>query len=139
MKTFNLLFAILVASSGVSHAADTPNTLKIVISSGPNAGSYEVPSDEVMCMHAKSRNVFTTAWKGFEAPKPKAIEEAGMEIADPDSAQPKLGYARVSFFGTDGKPVVYQTTRSPVALTMSGKTGKISYEGKTSAGIRVTL
>ena len=135
----NIRILALLTLTCTATQADAPNALKIVVANGPNAGTYQAPADEVLCMHAKSRNIFSTAWKGFEKPKDKAMEEAGMEISDPDSAKPKLGYARVAFFGADGKKVVYQTVRSPVTLTMSGKTGQISYDGKTTDGVNVKL
>lgn len=137
MIRVHLAFGLLLASLAPAQAAD--NTLTIVIGSGPNAGTYQAPSDQVLCMHAKKQNVFSVAWKSFGAPQPKAMKEAGFEVSDPDSAKPKLGYARVSFFGAEGKYVVYQTARLPVTLTMTGQSGKIEFDGKTPEGVRIKL
>jgi hypothetical protein len=131
--------ALALAGMGAAHAADKLNTLSIVIGGGPHAGSYQASANEVICMHAKKQDVFTSAWKGFAPARTGAMEEAGIEVSDPDSAKPKFARARVSFFGADGKLVVYETVQSPVTLLIRDRTGKIEFDAKTANGVRIRV
>jgi hypothetical protein len=135
MKSILVHFSLAVAlTAPLVHAAPAAdNQLTIVFANGPFADTYKPPTSSIICMHAKAQNVFSVGWKDFNAAG-KSIAEAGMEVSDPDSAGAKLGEVEVGF-GSDDKKTVYKIFNKAMVLTLMGKGGKITFDGKTDHGI----
>lgn len=56
----------------------------------------------------------------------------------PDNPGPKHGRVRISF-GKDGKAAIYEILNQPLTVTPLAQGARISAEGTTSTGIRITL
>ena len=119
------LFALTASAWG---AVPAGNTLDIVIGNGPHAGTYKPPAETVICLHAKTQNRYSAAWKDFDAHDAKAIAEAGISVSNPDGAGAKQGDVRVAF-----------GDQAPLTMTKNGKGAEITFQGKTKDGIQLRV
>jgi len=120
------------------------NILEIIVGSGPFAGTYKAPTDQVVCLYVKKQPQFTVSYKDFSPAGPKALAEAGMQVDNPGEAGAKRGRALITFGSSDKKPTFYDVTiPSPgtgaLTLSRSGTHGEVGYQGKTSDGVPVRI
>lgn len=124
-------------------AVQSPNSLEIVVGSGPFAGTYHPPAAEIICMQAKAQKKFAATWKSFEQVPPKALGEAGINISNPDEPGPTRGEVRISF-GDSKHPTVYDVripddSKGPLTMTRSGAVVSLAFNGKTRDGIALRV
>jgi hypothetical protein len=126
--------ALVIAAGWASGASAADNVFTIVVANGPFAGTYK--AGNVICMHAKSQDVFSAGFKDFGTVAAKAMGEGGAEVEQPDAPGAKFGSIKVSF-GPDGKQTSYSIVHEPITLIMKGKAGHITFDGKTKKGIKL--
>ncbi len=122
-------------------AASAPqNVITIVVSDGPFAGTYT--ADDTACLHVKDRNTLGCGWKKFaEHPKTKTLEEAGIQV-DTVSRGPgaRTGDVIVKFLDGIGETIHdYSVSNVPLTLTRNGNVQQISFDGKTTDGVRMRV
>lgn len=118
--------------------------LEIVVASGPYAGTYKAPADEVICLYVKKPPQFTVSYKNFSPNGAKALAEGGMNIDNPDDAGAKRGRVLITFGSSDKKPTFYDVTvpgpgAGPITLKRSGRHAELTYQGKTKDGVQVRV
>ena len=121
----------------------TGNILEIVVGSGPYAGTYKAPTDQVICLYVKKRPQFSVSYKNFSPNGAKALAEGGVNVDNPDDAGAKRGHVLITF-GSDKKPSFYDLTvpgagTGPITLKRSGANAELSYQGKTKDGVPVRV
>ena len=138
--------ATLGALSPVAASAQKAegNALEIVVGSGPFAGTYKAPTDQVICLYVKKQPQFSVSYKDFSPSGPKALAEAGLVVNNPDEAGAKRGHVLVTFGSADKKPTFYDVTipgpgAGPITMSRSGTRGEMAYEGKTKDGVQVRI
>jgi hypothetical protein len=151
MTTSLRVFVVVAAASalGVAALASAPtpsdNVLEIVISNGPQAGTYKLSTSAVMCMHFKQQKQVTAVYKDFDASDAKKIGEAGINITNPDEAGPKRGDVLVAFGGRGDKGAsrysvsIPGDSAGPITLTRTGKQADLAFQGRTKDGISLHL
>ena len=131
--------SVLVVAAYALAAAQTENTLEIVVGNGPHAGTYKPPAESIICMDYKKEKRYFATWKDFDAHDAKAIAEAGINVLNPDDTGPKHGEVRIAFGDPNKKPTVYSADRVPLTMTMKGKSAEITFQGKTKDGIELRV
>jgi hypothetical protein len=151
MTTFLRLFLAAAAASalGVTALAQTPasrdNVMEFVIGNGPHAGTYKLPTANIMCMHFKQRKEVAVAYKDFDATDLQKIGEGGIKISDPDPSGPQRGEVLVAFGArADKRAARYSVSipgdgAGPFTLARSGKTADLAFQGKTKDGISLRV
>ncbi len=137
-----LAIALTIATAGATNAAcasNTPNVLDVVVVDGPLAGHYQAPGSEVICLHAKKQKQYSAAWRDFNARDPKKMSQAGISVSNPDDAGARHGDVQITFGDPDKKPVTYSANQVPLTLTITGKVGEISFQGKTKEGVQLRV
>jgi hypothetical protein len=138
MKQTGLFTLVLALTLGFAHSAYAEdNRLTVVVANGPFAGTYKPSPSTIICMRAKAQDVFSVAWKDFEA-HGKDIAEAGVEVQHPDQPKARVANAKIAFGGND-KMTGYDFPRQAVVLEISGNGGKITFDGKSKEGIKVHI
>jgi len=139
------LFGAIALFAGASEPviAQATNTLEIVITGGPHAGTHKPPVSDVICVHVKQHQ-FSVGFKNFDAPAPNKISEAGINIDNPDAAVAKTGEVRVSFGDPKKSPTVYdlfvpRDSKGPLTFVKTGKGADLSFAGQTKDGIQLRL
>jgi hypothetical protein len=127
----------------VASAQKAGNILEIVVGSGPYAGTYRAPTDEVVCLYVKKQPQFTVSYKNFSPNGAKAFAEGGMNVDNPDETGAKRGRVLITF-GTSDKPRFYDVSvpgpgTGPITLQRSGTRAEMAYQGKTKDGIPVRV
>jgi hypothetical protein len=147
------LRAFLVAASasalGVAALASVPapgdNVLEVVIGSGPDAGTYKLPTSAVMCAFFKDGKNLAAIYKDFDASGLKTISDAAINVLNPDEAAPKWGSVLVAFGGRDGKRgsrydvKVTGNSADSLSVTRKGKAADLAFQGRTKDGIALHL
>jgi len=136
------LGALTPAAASAQKAAG--NVLEIVVGSGPFAGTYKAPTDEVVCLYVKKQPQFTVSYKDFSPSGPKALAEGGMQVDNPADAGAKRGRALITFGSSDKMPRFYDVSipsagTGPLTLSRSGTHGEVTYQGKTKDGVPVRI
>jgi hypothetical protein len=138
--------ACALSVAALAHAsASTDNALEIVVGGGPNAGTYKLQTDAVMCMHFKQQKQVTAVYKDFDASDAKKIGEAGINITNPDEAGPKRGDVLVAFGGRANKSAsrysvsIPGDSAGPITLTRNGKAADLAFQGRTKDGISLRV
>jgi hypothetical protein len=146
VRLFLLSSACALSVAALAHAsAATDNTLEIVVGGGPNAGTYKLQTDAVMCMHFKQQKQFTAVYKDFDASDAKKIGEAGLNITNPDEAGPKRGDVLVAFGGRNNKSAsryavsIPGDSAGPITLKRNGKMADLAFQGRTKDGISLRV
>ena len=135
-SAITLSLPLWLLAAGAADAAGT-NQLTIQVANGPYAGAYHSEANSTICFKAKVQDVFSSAWKDFNADGRK-LAEAGVEVQHPDVPGPKHGRMRISF-GKDGNSAIYEILNQPLTVTPLADGARINGEGTTSTGIRITL
>lgn len=120
------------------------NILEIVVGSGPYAGTYKAPTDQVICLYVKNRPQFSVSYKNFSPDGAKALAEGGINVDNPDDAGAKRGHVLITFGSSDKKPSFYDLTvpgagTGPITLKRSGTHAELTYQGKTKDGVPVRV
>src|SRR4051812_27852286 len=98
--TSGCALGLLAADFRLAHAADS---LEIVITSGPHAGTYKLPPANMICMNVKARKQFSAAYKDPKAKDAKTISGVGVNVFNPDDAGPKRGQINIRFGDPEDK------------------------------------
>jgi hypothetical protein len=135
------LVSTLLAIAGASflvpaHAQAVEDVVEIVISNGPNAGTYKTPADETICMHHKEMQFHAVTWRDLDN-QHKKLSIANIQVANSDRAGPKHGQVQI-IFGDGKTPADYTLKEAPITMTLKGKGGVLSFEG-TVKGIRIKV
>lgn len=133
IRSVLLLFSVRAFCG--AHASSALNSLLIVAANGPFSGTYKAPGNDAICLRAKAQEVFAVAWKDFNAHGPKAIAEAGVEVANPDVPGAKHGTVRVAFGDPSENLTIYTVLNAPVTLIIRGKSAQTTFAGRTKDGI----
>ena len=120
------------------------NILEIVVGSGPYAGTYRAPTDQVICLYVKKRPQFSVSYKNFSPNGAKALAEGGVNVDNPDEIGAKRGHVLITFGSSDKKPSFYDLPvpgpgAGPITLKRSGTRADIMYQGKTKDGVPVRV
>ena len=92
-----LAIAAFCAATPPRSGAQAGDSFEIVVGSGPHAGTYKLPADNVICLHVKARKRFSAAYKDVSATDPKKVSGAGINIFNPDAPGPKEGQVNIRF------------------------------------------
>jgi len=120
-----------------------PNTMQVVVTGGPHAGTYAPPGSETVCMRVKGKQ-FSVGYRNMTAQDPKMLGEAGLEIHNPDDAGIKRGRVRLAFGDPEKRPIVY-TIDVPhdgpgtLTLTPGAKGADVAFQGTTKDGIALRI
>jgi hypothetical protein len=140
------VLAVLGCASAFGSAISAePESMEIVIGGGPGAGTYELPSANIYCMHLKNQNTVAASYKDFDASDPKTIGTAAIGVTNPDEAGPKRGSVQVSFAGPEGKASASYSisipgdSPGPLMLTRDGKSAELAFQGKTKDGVSIRI
>lgn len=125
-------------------------SMEIVIGGGPKAGTYQMPAENIFCIHLKDQNTVAISYKDFDASgDPKKIGTAAIGVTNPDDAGPKRGSVQVSFAAAEGQAAVSSSlsyaisipgdSPGPLVLTRTGKSAELSFQGKTKDGISIRI
>src|SRR4051794_22778602 len=98
MKSWVAAATAVVYTSLLAQAP--PNTMQVVVTGGPHAGTYAPPGTETICMRVKGKQ-FSVGYRNMTGKDPKMLGEAGLEIQNPDDAGPKRGDVRIAFGDPD--------------------------------------
>lgn len=146
VRLFVVSAACILSVAALTHAsAATDNTLEIVVGGGPNAGTYKLQTDAVMCMHFKQQKQFTAVYKDFDTSDLKKIGEAGLNITNPDEAGPKRGDVLVAFGARNDKRAsrysvsIPGDSAGPITLARNGKRADVAFQGRTKDGISLRV
>jgi hypothetical protein len=120
------------------------NILEIVVGSGPYAGTYKAPTDQVICLYVKTRPQFSVSYKNFSPNGATALAEGGINVDNPDDAGAKRGHVLTTFGSSDKKPPFYDVSvpgpgAGPITLKRSGTRAELTYQGKTKDGVQVRV
>ena len=120
------------------------NILEIVVGSGPFAGTFKAPTDEVVCLYVKKQPQFIVSYKNFSPGGPKAFVEGGMQVDNPGDAGAKRGRVLITFGSPDKKPTFYDVSvpsagTGALTLSRSGSHAEVTYQGKTKDGVAVKV
>ena len=85
----------------VASAQKAGNILEIVVGSGPYAGTYRAPTDQVICLYVKKRPQFSVSYKNFSPNGAKALAEGGVNVDNPDEIGAKRGHVLITFGSSD--------------------------------------
>ena len=139
------LLAVVGALGGAVLAAPADNTLEIVVSGGPNAGTYRPPPAEILCWYFTTQKTLGAVYKDFDVRDPKKIGEAGINIDNPDDAGTKRGTVLVNFGAPGDKGAVKYSisipkdSAGPLTLMRSGKSAELTFQGKTKDGVSIRV
>lgn len=138
VRTALIVAGAVAVAAARPHAA--PNPWTIVVSNGPNAGTYSAKATEVICLHAKAQKFYAASFRDFTASTPHSLAEGGIKVDNPDVAGAKLGDLHVAF-GTDAKrTAVYDAYGVPIAMTTKGGDKyDLVGSGKTKEGIQLKI
>jgi len=125
-------------------AVAQPNMLRVVIASGPHAGTYEPPSAGVICRYSDMEQHFSAAYENFDRIGATALSEAEIDVSNPDDSGPRRGFVRVAFGDAARRPTIYEVSvpksqAAGLTMTRAGTTGSLAFSGRTSTGIALTL
>lgn len=134
--------AALLCTSLLAQAA-APNTMQVVVTGGPHAGTYAPPGTETICMRVKGKQ-FSVGYRNMSAHDAKMLSEAGLQIDNPDDAGAKRGNVRIAFGDPDKSPTVYAIDvphdgPGPLTLTTGASSADVAFQGKTKDGIAVRI
>jgi hypothetical protein len=125
---------------GLQAAEPLENTITVVVSDGPFAGSYTARN--TACVHIKDRNTLGCGWKEFaKYANAKRLEEAGIQV-DVVSKGPgaRTGDVVVKFVDGNGAKVHdYSLTNVSMTFTHNGAVQQLSFDGKTKDGTRMRV
>ena len=76
-----LVFVLLVASASVLVASrvEAADVLQAVIANGPDAGTYQTPESDLICMNSPSNNMYAATWANLDEVSQRRIRRAGRE------------------------------------------------------------
>jgi hypothetical protein len=133
----------LCASWHTGARAAAPNSLEIVITGGPRAGTYKAP--DVICLHVKKQGQFSAASKVFDAQAAGALSEAGISVANVDETGAKRGEVRIAFIGSSpSQPTIYDVviprdSPGPLTVTKTATQTDLSFQGQAKGGIQLRV
>jgi hypothetical protein len=133
----------LCTSWNAAARAAAPNSLEIVITGGPRAGTYKAP--DVICVHAKKQREFLAASKVFDARAAGALSEAGISVSNPEETAAKRGEVRIAFIGpSPSQPTVYdivipRDSPGPLTFTKTATQADLSFQGQAKGGIQLRV
>jgi hypothetical protein len=137
------------AALGVAAIARQPaaseNLIEILISNGPHAGTYKLPTDPIICMDRKQQKEFTAVYKDFDAKDPKVPGTAAIHILNYVEPGPKQGSAFVTFRDSATKPgarysvEIFRDGTNSLTITRNPKGADLAFQGKTKEGITLRM
>jgi hypothetical protein len=139
----HLIRSALVLSSAAALAAARPpaaaNSLSIVVTGGPYAGTYQPKADRLMCFYAKDHNAYGATFRDEKANTPRSLAAGGIVVDNPYVAGAKRGDLHVTF-GTDAKEsIAYDVYGVPVTMTLKGKGADLAGAAKTKQGVLLRI
>jgi hypothetical protein len=147
------ILAIACASVLAGRVEASPDVLEAVIVNGPNAGTYQTPGSDLICMNSPKNNTYAATWMNLDEPikdvfgvqgakksASKAMNSASIRVLNPNDPGAKLGDVSVGLRDPDAtKNSSYELKSVPLTLTTKGKGAEISFQGKTKDGIELRV
>lgn len=134
--------ALVLASAAALAAARAPaaaNSLTMVVTGGPYAGTYQARADRLMCFYAKDQNSYGATFRDEKANTPRSLAAGGIVVDRPYVAGAKVGDLHVTF-GTDAKTSMsYDVYAVPVTITLKGKGADLAGAAKTKQGVSLRI
>ncbi len=149
------ILVVAVACILAAARAETPSdVLEAVIANGPNAGTYQTPESELICMNSPKNDIYAATWMnldeavkdvfGAQAENKKgnsnAMHSASIRVLNPNDPAAKVGDVNVDLRNQDAtKNSSYELKSVPITLTIKGKGAELSFDGKTKDGIQLRV
>ena len=140
-----LAASVLSALASSSARAQSATAIEIEIGAGSHAGSYKLPEANTICMHVKSRNHFSAAYKDVAATDAKTVSGAGFNVFNPDDPASRRGEINIRFGDPgDKRPAAIELQipagqPGPLTLTRSGTAATLTFRGRTKDGVALQV
>lgn len=139
-----VLSVVLIAGAAMLVAGRVyagSDSLVVVVSNGPLAGTYKAPSEDIICGHEMPPNYpnpgYAITWRRFTGYAAKELGEAAMEVSNPDKPGVKRVMVDISFGDPDHNPTNYHVFSESVTFKLGGGGFTMEFDGKTDKGIHL--
>jgi hypothetical protein len=135
-----LLAAFAPSLPDAQRAADS---MKLVIGSGPHAGTYDLPAANITCMRIESAKQFSAVYKDPTATAANAVSVVGINVDRPGGTGPKSGEINITFGDPENKgPFTFDVNvpdkgKHHFSLSTSGKAVTVTFDGQTRDGVKL--
>jgi hypothetical protein len=134
--------ALVLAGAAGLAAARQPaasDSLTMVVTGGPYAGTYQARADRLLCFYAKGQNAYGATFRDEKANTPRSLNLGGIAVDNPYVAGAKTGDLHATF-GTDlKKSISYDIYGVPVTITLKGKGADLAGVAKTKEGVSLRI